>query len=143
MKPTIGVNMLKFMNDYSYQAFRLLQVCFVVAPILAGIDKFFNFLTNWSQYLSPLASQTVHGHDHAFMMAVGVVEIIAGIGALLKPKLFAYIIALWLLGIIIILVMSGHYYDIALRDLGLMLAALAFGRLSQKYDASYTENTIS
>lgn len=130
-----GYTMPKFLeNNYSYQAFRILQLGFIVAPILAGLDKFFYLLTNWSQYLSPLASRIVHGHDHAFMMVVGVIEIIAGLGVIFKPKVFAYIIAWWLLCIIINLIMTGHYYDIALRDLGLLLGALALGRLSHEYD---------
>ena len=118
------------------QAFRILQIGFIVAPLLAGADKFFNFLTNWSQYLSPLAVHTLHGHDQAFMMLVGIIEIIAGMGVIFKPKIFAYIIAIWLLCIIINLLLTGHYFDIALRDLGLLLGALALGRLSHKYEGT-------
>lgn len=125
--------MSRFPGDQGYQAFRILQFTFFIAPLLAGIDKFFYFLTNWSQYLSPLALQVLQGHDRGFMMLVGAVEIIAGLGVMRKPRLFAYIVALWLLGIIVNLLMTGHYYDIALRDLGLFLAAVALGRLSAKY----------
>lgn len=126
--------MSKIVQDYARQAYRILQFAFVVAPILAGLDKFFNFIANWSKYLSPHASQLLQGHDQAFMLAVGVVEIIAGIGVIFKPKIFAYIIALWLLGIIINLILIGHYFDVALRDLGLLLGALALARLSHQYD---------
>ena len=125
--------MTKFPNDQGYQAFRILQFTFVVAPFLAGLDKFFYFLTNWSQYISPFASSVLHHHDHGFMMVAGVIEMIAGIGIIFKPRIFAYIISLWLLGIIINLLMTGQYFDIALRDLGLLLAAVSLGRLSEKY----------
>lgn len=122
-------------EDYkepSYQAYEILRFAFTVAPILAGLDKFFNFLTNWEQYLaSPF---NVLGNAHTTMMVVGVIEIIAGIGVWLKPKFFAYIIVLWLLGIIINLLLLHNFYDIALRDLGLLLGALALARLSRKYD---------
>lgn len=120
-------------EDKGYQAFRILQFAFIVAPILAGLDKFFYILTDWSQYLSPMAMNILTTHVHAFMMLVGVVEIIAGLGNIFKPKVFAYIVAIWLLLIIINLLMKGMFYDIALRDFGLFLAAIALGKLSQKY----------
>lgn len=113
-----------------YQAYQILHFAFTIAPILAGADKFFNFLTNWSQYLAPAFN--VFGNSHTTMMVVGIVEIIAGIGVWLKPQIFAYVVALWLLGIIVNLIMLGSFYDIALRDLGLMLSALALARLSSK-----------
>src|SRR5215469_3887591 len=113
------------------QAFLILRFGFTVAPILAGLDKFFDILVDWDKYLSPMAKNVLGGHGHQFMMVVGVVEIIAGIGVALKPKVFAYIVAIWLLLIILNLLSIPGYYDIALRDLGLLLAALALGRLSQ------------
>src|SRR5690348_16913142 len=100
-------------KDPAYQAFRILQVAFVIAPILAGLDKFFNLLTNWANYLSPIALRMINYHGHGFMMFVGVVEIVAGIGVYYKPKIFAYVVALWLFGIIINLLCTGHYFDIA------------------------------
>jgi hypothetical protein len=115
----------------SYQAYQLLHLGFTVAPIVAGLDKFFNLLTNWQQYLSPAFN--VLGDAHTTMMVVGLVEIIAGIGVWLKPKLFSYIVALWIAGIIANLLLLHNFYDIALRDLGLLLGALALGRLSSKY----------
>ncbi|MGE3241841.1 MAG: hypothetical protein AB7G28_02630 [Pirellulales bacterium] len=117
-----------------YQAYQLLHIAFVVAPILAGLDKFFHLLVNWDQYLAPFAERMLGGHGHEFMLAAGVIEIIAGIGVWLKPKVFAYVVAAWLLGIIFNLLMIPGYYDVALRDLGLFLAALALGRLSAVYD---------
>jgi uncharacterized membrane protein HdeD (DUF308 family) len=125
--------MAKFQNDPGYQAFRILQITFVIAPIVAGLDKFFYLLANWSSYIAPFALKMVHNHDRGFMAIVGVIEIIAGLGVIFKPKLFAYIVSLWLLGIIFNLLLTGQYFDIALRDLGLLLAAVSLGKLSQKY----------
>lgn len=118
-------------NRPSYEAYQILRFAFTVAPILAGLDKFSNFLTNWAQYLS--GPFNVFGDAGLTMKVVGVIEIIAGIGVWLKPQYFAYIVALWLLGIIINLLLLGNYYDVALRDLGLLLGALALGRLSKVY----------
>jgi hypothetical protein len=127
--------MFKVSSDRAHQAFRILQVAFVIAPILAGFDKFFYVLTNWSNYLSPFALNMLDGHDRAFFSIVGVVEIIAGLGVLFRPRIFAYVVSVWLLLIVVNLLMTGHYFDIALRDIGLMLSAFALGKLAQKYDA--------
>lgn len=116
----------------SYQAYQILHIGFALLPIIAGLDKFFNFLTNWEQYLS--SPFNVFGTPHTTMMIVGVIEIIAGIGVWIKPKIFAYIVMLWLLGIIVNLLIIGNFYDIALRDFGLLLGALALARLSEKHD---------
>jgi hypothetical protein len=132
-RPFYWWDMICFSKDGGRDAFRILQFTYVVAPILAGLDKFFNLMTDWSQYLAPLAQNILHHHNHEFMMFAGVVEVIAGIGVFAKPKFFAYIVSLWLLGILINLLLTGHYYDIALRDLGLCLGALSLGRLSAKY----------
>ena len=118
----------------AYQAYQLLHIAFVVAPIVAGLDKFFGFLVNWNQYLAPAAARMLGSYRHDFMLAVGVIEIVAGIGVALKPHIFAYVVAVWLFAIIINLLMIGSYYDIALRDFGLALGAVALGRLSTKYD---------
>jgi uncharacterized membrane protein YphA (DoxX/SURF4 family) len=127
------MRMFKFSEDPGYDAFRILQLTFTIAPVLAGLDKFFYLLTDWSQYISPFVLRIIHDHDQHFMMFVGIIEIIAGIGIIFKPKIFAYVISLWLLGIIINLLLTGYYFDIALRDLGLLLAAVSLGRLSEKY----------
>jgi len=108
----------------------ILRFGFTVAPILAGLDKFFDLLVDWDKYLSPMANNVLGGHGHQFMMVVGVIEIIAGIGVALKPRVFAYIVSIWLLLIIGNLLSIPGYYDVALRDLGLALGALALGRLS-------------
>ena len=117
----------------AYQAYRILQFGFVVAPILAGADKFFHKLVDWDMYLAPVVNRILGGHGHVFMLIAGVIEIIAGIGVLILPRIFSYIVALWLLGIIINLLLVPGFYDIALRDLGLCLGALALGRLSHLY----------
>jgi hypothetical protein len=118
----------------AYEAYRILHVAFVVAPVVAGIDKFLHLLVNWDQYLAPIVSRAVGGHGHAFMLVVGVIEIVAGVGVALRPRLFAYVVCAWLLGIIVNLLLIPGYYDVALRDFGLALAALALARLSPAFD---------
>ena len=120
-------------DQYARQAFQILRFGFTVAPIIAGLDKFFHFLVNWDQYLSPLANNIVGGHGHQMMLVVGVVEIVAGLGVAWKPRWFAYVVALWLLLIICNLLAIPGYFDVALRDLGLLLGALALGRLSERF----------
>lgn len=122
------------LRGVSYQAYRILQLGFIVAPIVAGLDKFFHVLVDWDKYLPPAVNNILGGHGHQFMMLVGVVEIIAGIGVALKPGIFAYVVAAWLLLIIGNLLIIPGYFDIALRDVGLMLGALALARLSQAFD---------
>ena len=117
-----------------YQAYQILHFGFTVAPIIAGLDKFLHLLTNWDQYLAPTVDRMLGGHGHEFMLLVGVIEVVAGVGVFLKPKIFAYVVSAWLLGIILNLLMIPGYFDVALRDLGLSLGALALGRLSAVYD---------
>ncbi|MBK9154342.1 MAG: hypothetical protein IPM25_09020 [Chloracidobacterium sp.] len=117
----------------SYQAFRILHLGFTVAPILMGLDKFLGLLVNWDQYLPAFANNILGGYGHEFMYVVGVIEIVAGIGVFLKPKIFAYVVAAWLGLIIVTLLLIPGYFDVALRDFGLLLAAAALGRLSQEY----------
>ncbi len=117
----------------SYQAYRILHLGFTVAPILAGVDKFFNVLTEWDKYLPTVVTNLVGGHGHALMLVVGVIEVAAGIGVALKPRIFSYVVAAWLGAIIINLLLIPGYFDVALRDFGLLLAALALGRLSAEY----------
>ena len=117
----------------AYQAYQILHLAFTVAPIVAGLDKFFNLLVNWEQYLPAFVNNLVGGQGHYLMLVVGVVEIVAGVGVALKPKIFAYVVAAWLLLIIANLLMIPGYFDVALRDFGLALAALALARLSQEF----------
>lgn len=120
------------------QAYRILKFGFTVALIIAGADKFFHFLANWDQYLSPIVPNVFNmdgsGEGHKFMLGVGVVEIIAGLGMAFKPKIFSDLVSLWLICIVINLLTTGQYLDIALRDFGLALGAFALGRLSQVFD---------
>src|ERR1041384_7606144 len=84
------------MHNPGYQAYQVLHIGFVAAPILAGADKFFHVLVNWDQYLAPVVNRVLGGHGHEFMLAVGVIEIVAGLGVLVKPRIFGYIVAAWL-----------------------------------------------
>lgn len=118
----------------AYQAYRILHLAFIVAPVVAGLDKFFNLLVNWEQYLPAFATNLVGGHSHELMLAVGVIEIAAGLGVALKPKIFAYVVSVWLLLIVVNLLMIPGYFDVALRDFGLALGALALARLSHEFD---------
>jgi hypothetical protein len=115
----------------SYKAYKILHVAFVLAPLLAGLDKFFDFLVNWPIYLSPLVSNMINAQ--IFMKAVGVIEIAAAVIVLVKPRYGAFIVAFWLWGIIINLLTIPGFYDIALRDFGLSLGALALGFLAKEY----------
>jgi hypothetical protein len=120
-------------EDVGYQAFRILQVAFVLAPIIAGLDKFFGFLVNWDQYLAPTIAGMLPVAPHTFMLAVGVVEIVAGLIVAAKPYFGGYLVTLWLWAIIANLLMARGFYDVALRDFGLSLGATALARLSRRY----------
>jgi uncharacterized membrane protein YphA (DoxX/SURF4 family) len=121
-------------RDARYQAFTLLRIAFVVAPIAFGLDKFFNVLVDWPIYLAPWINDIAPGSGQDFMYFVGAIEIVAGISVAIKPRYGAYIVAGWLAGIVINLLTHSGYYDIALRDFGLMLAALTLARLASIYD---------
>jgi hypothetical protein len=114
----------------AHQAFLLLRTLFTVAPILFGLDKFLGLTTDWEQYLAPWINDLVPGSAHQAMLVVGVVEIAAGILVAVLPRIGAYVVAAWLLGIIVNLLTLGEYYDIALRDFGLLVGALALARLA-------------
>jgi hypothetical protein len=119
------------MNTRSHDAFRLLQFGFVVAPIVAGLDKFLHLLTDWDKYLAPAISSALGIQPHSFMMIVGAIEIVAGLVVAIKPRFGGYLVAAWLFGIIVDLIALGGHLDIALRDLGLLLGALALARLAE------------
>jgi uncharacterized membrane protein YphA (DoxX/SURF4 family) len=121
-------------RDAGRDAFLLLRIAFTVAPVLFGLDKFFNVLVDWSTYLAPWVDRILPGSADDFMYVVGVVEIVAGIAVALKPRYGAFLVAAWLGGIILNLLTYSGYYDIALRDFGLMLGALTLGRLALTYD---------
>jgi uncharacterized membrane protein YphA (DoxX/SURF4 family) len=121
-------------EDPGYQAFMLLRIGFAAAPILFGLDKFFDVMVNWEIYLAPWINDIIPGNAADAMYAVGVVEIAAGLAVALKPRYGAYLVAAWLAGIIVNLLTLSGYYDIALRDFGLLVGALALARLASRYD---------
>jgi uncharacterized membrane protein YphA (DoxX/SURF4 family) len=121
-------------RDPAYQAFLILRVAFTVAPILFGLDKFFNVMVDWEQYLAPWINDIIPGSASTAMHLVGAIEILAGVLVALKPRYAAYVVAAWLGGIIVNLLTYSGYYDIALRDFGLLLGALSLGRLASVYD---------
>jgi hypothetical protein len=118
----------------AYHAYMVLYAGFVALPIIAGLDKFFHFLVNWDGYLAPIVPQTVGIDAHTIMLGVGVIEIVAGLLVLVRPRIGAYVVAVWLWGIIVNLLLVPGFYDIALRDFGLSLGAIALGRLSAEND---------
>ena len=121
-------------SDARYQAYMLLRIAFTVAPIAFGLDKFWNQMVYWPKYLAPWVNTVVPGSGQDFMYVVGVVEILAGIAVLAKPRYGAYVVALWLAGIVVNLLSYPGWYDVALRDFGLMLGALTLARLASVYD---------
>ena len=119
-----------------HHAYTLLYAAFIVAPIVAGLDKFFDVLVQWEQYLAPAAVSALPVAPHTFMMIVGAIEIVAGLLVLWRPSVGGYVVAVWLWGIILNLLWGRGHYDIALRDFGLSLGALALaqiGRLSPRF----------
>ena len=127
------------LRDPSYQAFLLLRTVFTVAPILFGLDKFTNLMTNWPIYLAAWIDGILPGDAATGMHIVGVIEIIAGILVAVAPRIGAYVVALWLAGIIVNLLTLPGFYDVALRDFGLLIGALALGRLA---DAQRATNAV-
>jgi hypothetical protein len=122
-------------DDPAYQAFMLLRFGFTVAPIAFGIDKFFNVMVNWERYLAPWIHHLSPLSATHTMRVVGLIEIAAGVAVAVKPRFGAYIVAAWLAGIVVNLLTYSGYYDIALRDFGLMLGALTLARLATMFDA--------
>jgi hypothetical protein len=127
--PTISRSRERF-SDPALQAFTLLRTVFVIAPIVFGLDKFFDWLVDWPIYLAPEVNDLIPGNAHQAMLLVGVIEIVAGLVVALRPKWGGYLVAAWLGGIIVNLLVLGDYYDVALRDFGLLVAALALARLA-------------
>jgi uncharacterized membrane protein YphA (DoxX/SURF4 family) len=120
-------------SDPADQAFLLLRTVFTVAPIVFGLDKFANVLTDWPQYLAPWIDDIVPGTAQQAMYAVGVVEILAGVLVAVAPRFGAWVVAAWLAGIIVNLLTIPGFYDVALRDFGLLVAAVALGRLAVRH----------
>ena len=136
LKPEIAPRGAPLRSDPAYQAFWLLRIGFTLAPILFGLDKFTNVLTNWEVYLSPRFDRLIPGNAHQAMLAIGLIEIIAGLSVLIAPRFGAYLVAAWLAGIILNLLLIPGYYDVALRDFALMLAALTLARLAAAFPSS-------
>jgi uncharacterized membrane protein YphA (DoxX/SURF4 family) len=119
--------------DPALQAFLILRVGFTVAPILFGLDKFTNLLIDWDRYLAPAIVEALPGTAPQLMYVVGVVEILAGLVVAFRPRFGGYLVAAWLGGIIINLLIQGGFFDIALRDFGLQLGALSLARLATAF----------
>jgi hypothetical protein len=119
-----------------YQAFSILHLGFTVAPIVAGADKFFNLLTSWEQYLAPWIANLSPIGGHNLMLVVGVVEVLAGFIVWFRPRFGGYVVAAWLAGIIVSLLTVPGYFDVALRDFGLALGAIALARLATEFERS-------
>ena len=131
--PTTATPRTHSLRDPAYLAFALLRAAFTVAPIAFGLDKFFNLLTDWQGYLAPLVDRLVPGTGHQLMLVVGAVEIVAGVLVAVRPQIGGYVVAAWLVGIIMNLLLIPGFYDVALRDFGLLLAALALARLARAF----------
>ena len=123
------------LSDPAVQAFWLLRIGFVVAPILFGLDKFAHVLVDWDIYLAPELTDLFDAQAHTLMYAVAAIEVVAGLVVALWPRFGGYLVAAWLGGIILNLLLIGDFYDIALRDFGLLLAALALARLATAFPA--------
>jgi uncharacterized membrane protein YphA (DoxX/SURF4 family) len=128
-------------SDPAYGAFLLLRIGFTVLPIVFGVDKFTNLLTNWEGYLAPWIAGISPLTAYQTMLVVGVVEIVAGVAVAIKPRYAAYVVAAWLAGIIINLLSYPGFYDVALRDFGLLLGAVTLGRLASVYDPAWRRGT--
>jgi uncharacterized membrane protein YphA (DoxX/SURF4 family) len=129
-----GDGLARVKRDPAYQSFSLLRLGFTVLPIVMGADKFANVLVNWERYLAPWIRHASPLSATHTMHIVGVIEIVAGVAVALKPRYAAYIVAAWLAGIVVNLLSYSGYYDVALRDFGLMLGALTLARLASRYD---------
>jgi hypothetical protein len=123
-------------SDPRFQAFAILWIGLSLAPVLFGLDKFFDVLVDWPKYLAPWVNDIAPGSASDFMHVVGAVEIVAGLAVALRPRFGAYLVAGWLGGIIVNLLSHSGYYDVALRDFGLLLGALALARLAVVYDSA-------
>ena len=132
--PAVTATARRDLANPAFQAFTLLRIGFVVAPIVFGLDKFADWLVDWRIYLAPEVNDLIPGNAHQAMLAVGVVEIVAGLVVALRPKFGGYLVAAWLGGIIVNLLLQADFYDIALRDFGLLLAALTLARLATAFD---------
>jgi hypothetical protein len=137
MAATVRTHSTSARGNPAYQAYLTLRTGFIVAPILFGLDKFTNLLTEWTAYLAPAIDRVVPGSASGAMVAVGIIEIVAGLVVAVRPKVGGYLVAAWLAGIITNLLLLGDHYDVALRDFGLLLAALALARLATAFQPTH------
>ncbi|AIY02718.1 hypothetical protein ART_3119 [Arthrobacter sp. PAMC 25486] len=119
--------------DPTYGAFLLLWLGFIAIPLIMGLDKFFNVLTTWENYLAPWIENISPFSAHGTMIVIGIVEVIAAILMVLRPRYAAWVVSIWLLGIVVNLLTYSGFYDVALRDFGLMVAAVALALLARTY----------
>ena len=132
-QPSSSIATQRRIDSPAFQAFCLLRVGFTIAPILFGIDKFAHVLVDWDKYLAPRLSDHLPGTPHQVMYVVGIIEIVAGLVVALRPRFGGYLVAAWLLGIIVNLLLIPGFYDVALRDFGLLIAAVALARLATAF----------
>jgi len=121
----------------TYQGFWLLRIGFTLAPILFGLDKFAHALVDWDRYLAPEFTDLFNARAHTLMYAVGAIEIVAGLVVLVRPRFGGYLVAGWLAAIIVNLLMMADFYDIALRDFGIVLGALTLARLATAFPTAH------
>jgi hypothetical protein len=138
LRPIEGQAVTTHRQDPVWQSYALLWVGFTVAPILFGLDKFLDWLVDWEVYLAPSLNDLIPGNAHQAMLAVGVIEIVAGLVVAARPKFGGYLVAAWLAGIIVNLLLHADFYDIALRDFGLLIGALALARLATAFERPAT-----
>lgn len=118
-------------TDRLHTVWAVLKYTYAIVPIVAGLDKFTHLLTNWDKYLSPIVAEIIPFSPHTFMLIVGVIEIMAGVLVLIRPRIGGYIVAAWLVGIAINLLTTGEYFDIAVRDLVMAVGAFCLAQLSE------------
>ena len=132
-RPIAAASQARSWSNPAYQGFLILWLGFTVAPVLFGLDKFFDWTTDWGNYLAPSIADRSPFDVDGTMTVIGVVEIVAGLLVLIRPRIGGYVVAAWLAGIIVNLLILGDYYDVALRDFGLLLGALALARLATTF----------
>lgn len=138
--PSLSPSLLsRVREDPGYGAFWVLRLGFIALPLLMGLDKFTNLLTDWPGYLAPWVVAILPVSAQAAMYVIGVIEIVAGIAVAVRPRLAAWVVAAWLAGIILNLLTYPGFFDVALRDVGLLVAAVALGLLAQKYTGRGSE----
>ena len=126
-----------------YQAYQMLHWGFTALPVIAGLDKFANLMTRWDDYLAPQVSSFIQSNTpitpHQFMLGVGAVEVLAGLLVAIRPRIGGVVVGLWLMGIVANLLLGMHYFDVALRDFGLMVGAFALAKLGAHFDHAHKQ----